>query len=69
MTLSRRTVTTVIHKKRGTDRTTIKHLQRIDPGRLREESWRLRPRASILQRIGETLACGAELVKAAKGLR
>jgi hypothetical protein len=69
MTLSRRTVTTVINKKRGTDRTTVKHLQRIDPGRFKSEPWRERTRANLPKRIGETLERGAELVKAAKGLR
>jgi hypothetical protein len=67
MTLSRRTVTTVVNKKRGTDRTTVKHLQRIDPGRLKEERWRERTRTSLPDRITETLERGAELVKAAKG--
>jgi hypothetical protein len=69
MTLSRRTVTTVIGKGAGTDRTTRKHLERIDPGRFREEPWRTRTRASLPKRITETLARGAEVVKAAKGLR
>jgi len=67
MTLSRRTVTTAINKKRGTDRTTRKHLERIDPGRFREEPWRTRTREGLPKRITETLARGAELVKAAKG--
>ena len=66
LTLSRRTVTTVINKKRGTDRTTVKHLQRID-GRLKEERWRERTRTSLPDQITETLERGHELVKAAKG--
>jgi hypothetical protein len=69
MTLSRRTVTTAINKKRGSDRTTRKHLERIDPGRFREEPWRARTRAALPKRITETLERGRELVKAAKGLR
>jgi lambda repressor-like predicted transcriptional regulator len=49
--------------------TPVGALERIDAKRFREEPWRLRTRASIPKRIGETLERGRELVKAAKGLR
>jgi hypothetical protein len=63
------TVRTIVGQTAGRDRTTIKHLQRIDPGRLKEEPWRERTRMSLPKRITETLERGRELVKAAKGLR
>jgi hypothetical protein len=63
------TVRTILGKDAGTDRTTRKHLQRIDPGSFKEEPWRERTRASLPERITETLEHGRELVKAAKGLR
>jgi hypothetical protein len=63
------TVRTILGKDVGTDRTTVKHLQRIDPGRFKEEPWRERTRRSLPKRITETLERGRELVKAAKGLK
>jgi hypothetical protein len=63
------TVRTIIDQGAGTDRTTRKHLERIDPSRFKEEPWRARTRASLPKRISETLERGADLVKAAKGLR
>src|SRR5262249_38691905 len=63
------TVRTILGKDAGTDRTTVRHLQRIDPVRFKEEPWRERTRTALPKRINETLERGAELVKAAKGLR
>ena len=37
--LGLRTVRTIIAKGNGTDRTTIKHLERIAPDRARERAW------------------------------
>ena len=62
------TVRTILSKDTRTDRTTKRHLERINPGRFKEEPWRERTRANLPQRITETLERGAELVKAAKGL-
>jgi hypothetical protein len=67
--LGLQTVRTIIDKGDGRDRTTRKHLERIDPARFREEPWRKRTRANLSKRINETLERGAELVQAAKGLR
>lgn len=63
------TVRTIVDQGAGHDRTTVKHLERIDPGRLREAPWRKRMRAALPKRITETLAEGRELVKRAKGLK
>jgi hypothetical protein len=49
--------------------TPVGKLARIDPRQFKEEPWRVRTRASLPKRINETLERGAELVKAAKGLR
>jgi hypothetical protein len=38
--LGLQTVRTIIDKDDSRDRTTVKHLQRIDPGRFKEEPWR-----------------------------
>jgi len=54
---------------RRRDRTTVRHLQRIDPGRFKEEPWRERTRTALPTRITETLERGRKLVKAAKGLK
>jgi hypothetical protein len=51
------------------DRTTVKHLQRIDPARFREEPWRARTRAALPKRITEVLMQSRALVQAAKGLK
>jgi Homeodomain-like domain len=66
-----RTVRTVIDQRDGVDRTTLKHLERIDPDRKEETLWRAhsRVRKALPKRITETLERGRELVKAAKGLR
>ena len=65
-----RTVRTIVEQKDGRDRTTVKHLQRIDPDRKLEASWRARKRTrnTLPKRINETLARGRELVTEAKGL-
>jgi hypothetical protein len=63
------TVRTILSKDTRTDRTTKRHLERINPGRFKEEPWRERTRARLPKRISETLEHGRELVKAAKGLR
>ena len=64
------TVRTIVDKRDGCDRTTVKHLERIDPDRKLEASWRARKRTRdrLPKRINETLARGRELVKQAKGL-
>ena len=68
--LGLRTVRTVVERIDGRDRTTVKQLQRIDPDRKLEASWRARKRVrdGLPKRINDTLANGRELVKAAKGL-
>jgi hypothetical protein len=69
--LGLRTVCTIVDQGNGTDRTTVKHLARIDPDRKLEASWRARKRVrdSLPKRIGETLERGRALVKEAKGLK
>jgi len=67
--LGLQTVRTIIDQGNGRDRTTVRHLRRIDPGRFKEEPWRARTRTALPKRINETLERGAELVKTAKGLR
>jgi hypothetical protein len=49
--------------------TPVGKLSRVDPRQFKEEPWRTRTRASLPKRITETLERGAEVVKAAKGLR
>jgi hypothetical protein len=65
------TVRTIVSQKNGTDRTTVKHLERIDPDRAASARWRARKRTrdALPKRINETLAKGRELVKEAKGLK
>ena len=65
------TVRTIVSQKDGTDRTTVKHLERIAPDRAAAARWRARKRTrdALPKRINETLAKGRELVKEAKGLR
>jgi multidrug resistance efflux pump len=66
-----RTVRTIVDQRDGVDRTTVKHLARIDPDRKEEALWRAhsRVRKTLPQRINATLAKGRELVKQAKGLK
>jgi len=47
--------------------TPVSALERVEIKQFREEPWRVRARASLPKRIGETLERGHELVKAAKG--
>jgi hypothetical protein len=65
------TVRTIIEQGDGRDRTTIKHLERIDPDRAAAVRWRARKRTrdGLPKRIDETLTKGRELGKEAKGLR
>jgi hypothetical protein len=65
------TVRTIVAQKDGTDRTTVKHLERIHPDRAAAARWRARKRTrdGLPKRINETLAKGRELVKEANGLR
>ena len=65
------TVRTVVSQKNGTDRTTVKHLERINSDRAASARWRARKRGrdALPKRINETLAKGRELVKEAKGLK
>jgi DNA repair exonuclease SbcCD ATPase subunit len=69
--LSFQTVRTIVDQANGVDRTTMKHLERIDPDRKEETLWRAhsRVRKALPKRITETLERGRELVKAAKGLK
>ena len=65
------TVRTIVSQKNGTDRTTVKHLERIAPDRAASARWRARKRTrdALPKRINKTLAKGHELVKEAKGLK
>jgi hypothetical protein len=69
--LGLRTVRTIIDKRDGIDRTTVKYLERIAPDRAAAARWRARKRTrdGLPKRINETLAKGRELVKEAKGLK
>jgi hypothetical protein len=66
-----RTVRTIIDQGYGSDRTTVKYLERIYPDRNREVAWRARKRTrdGLPKRINATLTNGRELVKEAKGLK
>jgi len=68
MTLSRRTVTTVIDKSAGTDRTTEKHRARLglEPKR---KDWRIAARARLPKQATKHFEKGRELAKEAKGLK
>jgi hypothetical protein len=67
--LGLQTVRTIVEQGERRDRTTVKHLQRIDPDRFRESAWRERTRKALPKRVTEALAKGRELVKEAKGLK
>lgn len=69
--LGLKTVCTIIDKGDGVDRTTIKHLKRIDPDRAAERLWqaRRRTRDSLPKRIAATEKANAELRLEAKGLK
>jgi hypothetical protein len=68
MSLSRRTVTTVISKRDGSDRTTAKHRQRLglEPKR---KDWRPAAMDRLPKRATKHFEKGRELAKAAKGLK
>jgi len=70
MTLGLRTVRTIVDSENGSDRTTIKHLARIDPDRAAERSWKRRKqmRDALPKRIHEAAKTRAALIKEAKGL-
>jgi Helix-turn-helix domain of resolvase len=63
------TVRTITERKRGVDRTTMRHLERIDPDRKAVIEWksRKRTRDALPRRINATLEQGQALVKEAKG--
>ena len=69
--LGLKTVCTIIDKGAGIDRTTIKHLKRIDPDRAAERLWqaRRRSRDALPKRIAATEKANAELRLEAKGLK
>jgi hypothetical protein len=71
MSLGLRTVRTVIAKGNGIDRTTIKHLERIDPERAKVKAWEAKrqTRTRLPKRIHELRKAGDELLKEAKDLR
>jgi hypothetical protein len=67
--LGLRTVCTIVDKGVGADRTSVKHLQRIDPDRaaiLRERSM-ARAIKALPRQINVTLEAGRDLLKEAKG--
>jgi hypothetical protein len=68
LTLSRRTVTTIVDKLDGTDRTTTKRRQRLglEPKR---KDWRPAAMDRLAKRATEHFEKGRELTKAAKGLK
>jgi hypothetical protein len=63
------TVRTIIGRVNGTDRTTVKHLTKIDPERTKAKSWKskLQQRNELPKRIHELQKDGAKLLKEAKG--
>jgi uncharacterized coiled-coil protein SlyX len=67
MTLSRRTVTTIIGKRDGTDRTAAKHRERVglEPKR---RDWRPASIKRLPRRATQHFEKGRELLKEAKGL-
>ena len=67
--LGLRTVCTIVAKGDGTDRTTVKHLQRIDPDRaaILHEKSQARAIRALPGTINATLEAGRELLKEAKG--
>jgi hypothetical protein len=63
------TVRTIVGQANGTDRTTVKHLSRIDPDRARARAWqsKLQQRNALPKRIHELQKNGAKLRKEVKG--
>jgi hypothetical protein len=70
MTLSRRTVTTVIGKTNGTDRTTTRHRDclGLEPI-LKRKDWRRRSRDSLPKQATALHKQARDLLKEAKGLK
>ena len=68
--LTLQTVRTIISQRKRTDRTSIKHLSRIDPDRAGMKLWlaKKRMRDGLPKKIHELRATGDELLKEAKGL-
>jgi transposase len=68
LTLGRRTVTTIISKLDGTDRTSNRHRQRLglEPKR---KNWRLSVMDRLPKRATAHFEQGRKLVKEAKGLK
>jgi hypothetical protein len=71
LTLPLHTVVTITSKEAGTDRTTVKHLARIDPDRAAAIRWRAQVRTidALPQSITRVRASARDLVKEAKGLQ
>jgi hypothetical protein len=72
MNLGMQTVRTIIGRKDYSDRTTLKHLDKIGHKPIRDKLGRgdKRTRDQLLSKgIAETLAAGAELIKEAKGIK
>jgi hypothetical protein len=72
MNLGMQTVRTIIGRKDYSDRTTLKHLDKIDHKPIRDKLGRgdKRTRDQLLSKgIAETLAAGAELINEAKGIK
>jgi len=69
--LGLQTVRTVVDQGAGVDRTTRKHLQRIDPERERQRTWQAksRSRKALPKQITAWEKTADELRKEAKGLR
>ena len=65
--LGLRTVRTIVDQGDGRDRTTMKHLERIDPERKLEASWRARQRTrdALPKQVQAVIETGNELVKEA----
>jgi hypothetical protein len=71
MSLGVRTVRTIVAKQAGVDRTTLKHLERIDPERAQQRMWeaKARSRKRLPKTIYEVRKVGDGLLKEAKGLK
>lgn len=64
------TVRTIISQRSGTDRTTLKHLERIDPERARRKTLEAKSRMirTLPKKIAALEKAGGELLKELKGL-
>jgi hypothetical protein len=71
MSLGLQTVRTIIDQGAGVDRTTHKHLERIDPDRARQRAWRAKSqsRKALPKKIAAWEKTADELRQEAKGLR